>query len=74
MGDFSSMAKMLIGMGMFLLFMGLLLLFMGKISGIGRLPGDIYFRKGNFTFYFPIVTSLLLSIVLTIILNLFWRR
>lgn len=74
MSDFSSIARMIIGVGLFLIILGLLILSLSKISGIGRLPGDIYFRKGNFTFYFPLLTSLLLSIVLTIILNLFWRR
>lgn len=74
MGDFSSLAKMLIGLGGLIILMGLFLLLLGKVSGIGRLPGDIYFQKGNFTFYFPVVTSLLLSLVLTLVLNLFFRR
>jgi hypothetical protein len=74
MGDFSSLAKMLIGLGGLIIVMGLFLLLLGKVSGIGRLPGDIYFQKGNFTFYFPVVTSLLLSLVLTLVLNLFFRR
>ncbi|HAG07901.1 MAG TPA: DUF2905 domain-containing protein, partial [Peptococcaceae bacterium] len=42
--------------------------------GIGRLPGDIVIRKGNFTFYFPLVTSIILSIVLTLLLNVLFRR
>ena len=46
----------------------------GKVPWIGRLPGDIYIERGNFRFYFPLATSILLSIVLTVILSLFWRR
>lgn len=73
MGDLSSMGKVLISMGIFISLIGLILMGLGKISHIGRLPGDIFYQKGNFTFYFPIVTSILLSIILTIMLNLFNR-
>ena len=52
---------------------GLLLMFGGRIPGLGRLPGDIVYRRGTFTFYFPLVTSLLLSLLLTAILALFRR-
>jgi hypothetical protein len=41
--------------------------------GLGRLPGDFVYRRGNFTFYFPIVTSILLSIALSLLLGLFRR-
>ncbi|PYT20323.1 MAG: DUF2905 domain-containing protein [Acidobacteria bacterium] len=41
---------------------------------IGRLPGDIYFHRGNMTFYFPIITCLLVSVVLTLVLWIFNRR
>ncbi|NLW46083.1 MAG: DUF2905 domain-containing protein [Firmicutes bacterium] len=46
----------------------------GKVPGIGKLPGDILIKRGNFTFYFPLATSILLSIILSIILALFRRR
>jgi hypothetical protein len=65
---------MLLLTGFFLIVCGGLLLFGGKIFSIGRLPGDIVYQKGNFTFYFPVVTSLLLSLLLTVILNLLFRR
>lgn len=39
-----------------------------------RLPGDIFIKKDNFTFYFPVVTSLIISIILTLLLNFFFRR
>lgn len=73
MGDWSAFGKMMIGIGLFLAFLGIILLGLGKLFNIGRLPGDIYYQKGNFTFYFPIVTSIILSIILTVILNLFNR-
>jgi hypothetical protein len=74
MGDLTPFAKMLIGMGAFLLLLGLFILLLGKVSGLGRLPGDIYINKGNFKLYFPLATSLLLSLLLTVLLNLFFRR
>lgn len=74
MNDFSWIAKMLIGLGAFIILMGLFMLLISKMSGLGRLPGDIFFRKGNFTFYFPLATSIVLSLVLTILLNFFFRR
>lgn len=74
MVPFESLAKMLVFMGVILVVVGGLLLFAGKIPGIGKLPGDIFIQKGNFTFYFPIVTSIILSILLTFVLNIFFRR
>jgi hypothetical protein len=41
---------------------------------LGRLPGDITFRRGNATFYFPLATSIILSIILTLLLTFFLRR
>ncbi|CEP66158.1 Protein of unknown function DUF2905 [Moorella glycerini] len=74
MGDWSFFGKMLLGMGLLIALMGLILLGMGKLFSFGRLPGDIYIQKGNFTFYFPLLSSLLLSLILTIVLNLIFRR
>ena len=67
------MARFLIFLGLTLLIVGLLWPYVSKL-GLGRLPGDIVYRKGNFTLYFPIVTSLLLSVLLTVVLTLFRRR
>lgn len=50
------------------------LLIVGEKLGLGRLPGDIVWRRKSTTVYFPIATSILLSVVLTLILNLFLRR
>lgn len=68
------LAKMLIFLGFTMVILGAILLLAGKIPGLGKLPGDIFVQKGNFTFYFPLVTSILLSLLLTVILNLFFRR
>ncbi|RJQ24961.1 MAG: DUF2905 domain-containing protein [Peptococcaceae bacterium] len=71
---FESFAKMLLFFGLFLVVIGGIMLAGGKLFGLGRLPGDIFFQKGNFSFYFPVVTSIVLSLLLTIILNVFLRR
>jgi hypothetical protein len=62
------MARLLIILGMALVAAGLLWPWLSRL-GIGRLPGDIVFKRGDVTIYFPIVTSLVLSLVLTLI---FW--
>ena len=51
-----------------------LLLIAGERLGLGRLPGDIVLRRKNTTVYFPIVTSLVLSVLLTLLLNVLFRR
>ncbi|HBK69105.1 MAG TPA: DUF2905 domain-containing protein [Firmicutes bacterium] len=60
--------------GLCLLLIGILFHWGGKIFGLGRLPGDILIRRGNFTFYFPLGTCILLSIVVSLALALFSRR
>lgn len=74
MPQFDSLGKMLMFLGAIMLLVGAILYFGGKLTGLGRLPGDISFQKENFSFYFPITTSIILSIVLTIILNIFLKR
>ncbi len=54
--------------------LGVTLLLLGRVPWLGRLPGDIVVHRGPVTFYFPLVTSLVVSIVLTVLLSLFWRR
>ena len=66
------MARLLITIGVICILAGLLWPFLGKL-GLGRLPGDIVIELPNFRFYFPIVTSILLSIVLSLVLWLFRR-
>ncbi|MFQ5881246.1 MAG: DUF2905 family protein [Candidatus Methylomirabilales bacterium] len=74
MFGFEGFAKLLILFGVVLTLLGGLLLLVGKIPFIGRLPGDIYIQKGNLTFYFPLATSILISLLLTLLFSLFGRR
>jgi hypothetical protein len=68
-----ALGKMLILLGVLIIVIGLLLLIGEKIPWIGRLPGDIIIRKKNFTFYFPLATSIIISIILTLLFTLFRR-
>jgi hypothetical protein len=74
MPDFSSLGKILLVIGLVIAGLGLILLLAGRIPWIGRLPGDFLYRGKNVTFYFPLMTSLIASVVLTIILWLINRR
>jgi len=74
MGQISEFGKILILIGVVLILAGMLFSFVDRIPHIGRLPGDIYIQKKNFTFYFPITTSILISIILSFILWLWLRR
>jgi uncharacterized membrane protein YkgB len=71
MFGFGALGKMLVLLGVLIIVIGLLLLIGEKIPWVGRLPGDIIIRKKNFTFYFPIATSILISIILTLLFTLF---
>lgn len=71
MQEFSGIGKLLITGGVIMTAAGLIILFWNKIPFIGKLPGDILIRKENFTIYFPIVTSIALSLLISLILNLF---
>ncbi|MBM4171291.1 MAG: DUF2905 domain-containing protein [Ignavibacteria bacterium] len=71
MNEFSTIGKFLIIGGIVLVLVGLILSFWDKIPFIGKLPGDIIYKGKNFTFYFPIVTSILLSIIISILLYIF---
>jgi len=68
------MGKFLILFGICLIGLGLLFEVTGKIPGFGRLPGDLFFRKGNMSFYIPITTSILASIGLSLLLSFFTKR
>lgn len=70
----SSMGKLLIIMGIFLVVVGVAFIWGPKIPFLGKLPGDIYVRKGNFAFYFPVVTCILISLILTLIFTLIFGR
>jgi hypothetical protein len=66
--------RLLIIAGALLIVAGLLIHFGGRFFGLGKLPGDIVVRRTNFTFYFPIMTSIILSVILTVVMWLFSRR
>lgn len=70
MGQLGGMGKMLIVIGAIVMGLGLLLLFFNKIPFLGKLPGDISYKGKNFSFYFPLATSILLSILISLVLYL----
>jgi len=77
MTEWGSIGKIIIGVGLCVVLVGLLLLIADRVPGIGnllgwfgKLPGDISVRRDNFTFSFPIVTSLLISVILSLVLYL----
>ncbi|OGW94167.1 MAG: hypothetical protein A3K16_00400 [Omnitrophica bacterium RIFCSPLOWO2_01_FULL_45_24] len=72
--ELNSVGKVLMIFGAVLFVLGSLFLLGEKIPWVGRLPGDIYVQKKNFIFFFPIATSILLSLALSVILLLLRRR
>jgi len=73
MSGFESWGKILILIGVVIAICGVGLTFWHRLPFLGRLPGDIFVQKGNFQFFFPIVTCLVLSVVLTLVINLIMR-
>lgn len=71
---FPQLGKTLLLIGSILIILGVILTFLDKIPYIGKLPGDIYLKKGNLTFYFPLTTAILISILISLILNLIGKR
>jgi len=72
--DFSGFGKILLIIGLIIAGIGTLLMLGGKIPWIGRLPGDFCYKGENVTFYFPLATSIIISIILTLILMFINRR
>jgi len=72
--EFNQIGKLLIIGGILLIIIGAFFLFGDKIPFIGKLPGDIFIKRKNFTFYFPIATSVLLSILISLVLYFFRRK
>jgi len=70
----NDIGKILVGFGLLIALAGVVLVLVGRVPWIGRLPGDIHIQRGNFTFYFPLATSLLLSVVLSLLLYVVGRR
>lgn len=71
--ELQNLGKMVVLAGVFLVIFGLLLMFSNKLPFIGKLPGDFVFKRDNFSFYFPLATSIILSIILTLVLNFLLR-
>ncbi len=65
-----NMAKILIILGIVLVVIGVAMLFIQKIPFLGKLPGDVLIKKEHFTFYFPLTTSIIISILISLILYL----
>ncbi len=74
MEGLSPIGKLLIFSGLIISATGIIILLAGRIPWVGRLPGDIYIQRRNFSFYFPITTSIIVSIILTLIIWLLSRR
>jgi len=74
MFDVSGIGKILLIIGLVIAGIGVLFLLGGKIPWIGRLPGDFYYKGKHFTFYFPLATSIVVSIILTIIIMFINRK
>jgi hypothetical protein len=75
--DISGFGKILIGLGLIIAVMGILLVWAGRLPGlgpIGKLPGDILIKRDSFTFYFPITTSLLAGVILSLLAWLLLRK
>ena len=74
MSDLGGLGRLLILAGLGLAAVGVVLVFAGRVPFLGRLPGDIVVQRDNWTLYVPLATMLLLSLVLTLVLNLLARR
>ena len=68
------LGKVLIGFGVLIAVIGGVLVLAGRVPWIGRLPGDVYIQRGNWSFYFPLATSLIVSVLLTLIFWMVNRR
>ena len=74
MSEIAGFGKIFIFLGAILIVIGLIFVLTAKVSCIGRLPGDVCIKKGNFTLYFPLATSILISVILSLILIFVGRR
>ena len=74
MSDLAGLGRLLILAGLGLAAVGVVLILAGRVPFLGRLPGDIVIQRDNWTLFFPLATMLLLSLVLTLVLNLLARR
>ena len=68
------LGKSLVVIGLLIAVLGVVLVLAGRVPWLGRLPGDIHIQRGHWSFYFPVVTSLIVSVLLTLLFWLFGRR
>lgn len=71
--EMTELSKILIGIGVAFVVLGVLTYFIGKVPGLGKLPGDLLVKKDNFTFYFPITTCIVASMLFSLLLFL-WNQ
>lgn len=81
MPDFSGFGKLIIVMGLGLVILGVLISLLGKVPSegsrlgwLGKLPGDLFIKRDRFTFYFPLTTSIIISLVGSLLLYFFMKR
>ncbi len=74
MNDFSPFGKTLLIVGLAIAGIGLLVMLGGRVPWLGRLPGDLFYKGEKFSFYFPLTTSIIVSVILTLILWLLGRK
>jgi Protein of unknown function (DUF2905) len=72
--NLADLGKVLVGFGLLIVLLGVVLLVAGRVPWLGRLPGDIYVRRGHWAFYFPLATSLIVSALLTLVFWILNRR
>jgi hypothetical protein len=72
--DLTQVGKLVLIAGVLLVIAGTVIVLAGRLPFIGQLPGDFEFRRGNTTIYFPLATMIILSIILTVLFNIFLRR
>ena len=70
----NDLGKSLVVIGLLIAVVGVVLMLAGRVPWLGRLPGDVFVQRGNWSFYFPVMTSLVLSVLLTLLFWLFGRR
>jgi DUF2905 family protein len=70
----NDLGRSLVVMGLVVALVGVVLVLVGRVPWLGRLPGDIYIQRGNWSFYFPLMTSIIVSVLLTVVFWLFSRR
>ena len=76
MSAFGGMGKLLVLAGVFLILLGVLFIFWERIPYLGKLPGDFVIQRGSFRVFIPVVTCLIISVILTVVVNIvlrFWK-